>query len=1101
MNFPTMTYQADLTNDPNSPFMPAPTWTDLSNRVLTSDDGGGGGWSLRRGRSYSGGHADAGELDIWLDNRDGALTGAKLMAKFQILAGYGTNLLDRSTALLTEDTLDWTAGANTTVSHDLTRGFGAPGCLALTAVAGGSVSATMTVGVAVTAATAYRGWLAALAAATGRTVSATVAWFTAGGAANGTATQTVGVDGTIWMQSGAINFGTAPASTATAKLTVTVAGCAAGETHCFDLLGLFPGATVTAWTPPAAESPFTQYTGYVSQWAQLRDLDGVFPYVQPVVLDALSPLAGMDLLAAYDSEVLLDGPLAYYPCSEPAGSTVAGNISGYALPNATLVTSKFGGTIAGGDTSTPQAMAWEESPPASVKVTAAGTGATGAASGGCLRMPDVVNAVTPAALTIEFTARLDSSYSGGTNAKLFRHVYQGLDLALVLASTSGVSLTVASYPSGGSAFTAATGGNVIGDGKWHHYAFSIGFDGRTVTLYLDGTQIATATAGSAIAWPAGALMGFGGSPWSNNPGSGYTGAFRSCAVYQQPLDPTRIASHALVFGSGASGDTSDARLGRILNYVPWYGGRALNAGATSEGAALGLSGKNAVAALQDVGDIDENGVVFADSAGNVAFRGRHYAQTFTVPRFIFGGDDTAGEIPYRGTLADGTDLEQTYNIAPVTQQGGVQVVGQNPTSQDRYFPRSTGEVTVNTTSADEVADRANWMVSENAYGEPLQRVTHLEFRPSHLRPAMVPLAWYAALSLEVGDPVRVMIRDPGQPARALDCVVDELTPTVGETPGEWRVELSLSPLIRVWTLAAAHTTVKTAAIAGATSLVINPLADAATNPVEASLTPGGLVTVQDPGQVETVGVLSVASNAPGAAGYSQITLGVRKIVTTTTLTQAVGVDNTGSNATTLVLAVSANINTAFVLCEGEIMAVTGGAGTNHVTVTRGPLNGTSQAPHAAGATVTCLSAAGLTFAHAAGAAVSEQLSTTPDGRTVGNPARWDANSVVGVWATLVNGGGAAGTNSVNLLALPDWPVNLPAASVTQGMQLRLSPDTAANETLTVDTVSAPAADGSFTVTFTANLAHTHALGDWVTEPLPSGVNNPTGVVATTLVGY
>jgi hypothetical protein len=397
----------------------------------------------------------------------------------------------------------------------------------------------------------------------------------------------------------------------------------------------------------------------------------------------------------------------------------------------------------------------------------------------------------------------------------------------------------------------------------------------------------------------------------------------------------------------------------------------------------------------------------------------------------------------------------------------------------------------------EVADRANWQVSPNAYGEPLSHVTQITFKPSNINPKTCPLAWYAALDLEVGDPVRVMARPPGGVVQQADCVVDRIIHTVYQTAGEWVVTLELSPLVPAWVLAAWRTTLNAATIAGAITVVLNPSPDSATNPVEAVLHPGQILTIYDAGAADTFGVLSVTSSSPGNAGYASVSCALAAVSSTSTLSAAVGMFYTGAGTVTLTS--NSPAGTAAIIVEGELMTVTAGAGTATLTVTRtGP---TSQAPHAAGAVVAFLASTGLVRAHPAGSGVFEALSATPDGKTVWNPNRWDARSVLGALTSTVKTSVGIGVGSVVLTALSDWPSNTPGGSIVKGDLLRLSPNTANSETLTVDSVGAAGADGSFTVTFTGNTAHAHNAGDVVCEPLPSGVNDPTLVVPSTVMGY
>lgn len=71
-------------------------------------------------------------------------------------------------------------------------------------------------------------------------------------------------------------------------------------------------------------------------------------------------------------------------------------------------------------------------------------------------------------------------------------------------------------------------------------------------------------------------------------------------------------------------------------------------------------------------------------------------------------------------------------------------------------------------------------------------------------------------------------------------------------------------------------------------------------------------------------------------------------------------------------------------------------------------------------------------------------------------------------------------------------VNKAAAQLAQGQTLILDIGTANQETVTIKTVGATSSGWSTaTITLTANLAHTHASGAVVCEPLPTGTTDPT----------
>lgn len=137
------------------------------------------------------------------------------------------------------------------------------------------------------------------------------------------------------------------------------------------------------------------------------------------------------------------------------------------------------------------------------------------------------------------------------------------------------------------------------------------------------------------------------------------------------------------------------------------------------------------------------------------------------------------------------------------------------------------------------------------------------------------------------------------------------------------------------------------------------------------------------------------------------------------------------------------------------------------------------------------------FTHSANSVVCEPL---PQGYT--DPTTWDANSVLGAASTTVLGGGGAGTNTVTVAPLADSATNPLGSNWNTGDVISLSPGTPNAETATILSVAATVPGyTSCVITLTANLAHSHAVGDTVCDPLPAGVNSPSAVAATARIAY
>lgn len=148
-------------------------------------------------------------------------------------------------------------------------------------------------------------------------------------------------------------------------------------------------------------------------------------------------------------------------------------------------------------------------------------------------------------------------------------------------------------------------------------------------------------------------------------------------------------------------------------------------------------------------------------------------------------------------------------------------------------------------------------------------------------------------------------------------------------------------------------------------------------------------------------------------------------------------------------------------------------------------------------TATLTFTSNFAFTHASGTTVCEPL---PTGYT--DPTAWDASSVLGAASTTVLSGGASGTNTVTVNALADSKVNALGSNWNIGDVIWLSPGTANFETATILSVATTYPGySSCQITLTANLAHNHAVGDTVCDPLPAGVTSPAALSPTTRAAY
>lgn len=121
-----------------------------------------------------------------------------------------------------------------------------------------------------------------------------------------------------------------------------------------------------------------------------------------------------------------------------------------------------------------------------------------------------------------------------------------------------------------------------------------------------------------------------------------------------------------------------------------------------------------------------------------------------------------------------------------------------------------------------------------------------------------------------------------------------------------------------------------------------------------------------------------------------------------------------------------------------------------------------------------------------------------------SPANLTSYWVLAGLHTTLHAQATAGTNTIGINALPDAAVNKLSQSLPSGYQLTLDPgNPALAETVTIAPGGIPTTSlgyTSATLTLTGNLAHTHASGAIVCEPLPAGVTDPTVYDTASVIG-
>jgi hypothetical protein len=801
--------------------VPSDRWVNLVDRTLTSV-------SAKRGKQYELDTAQAGEYQTTLGSPDGALdptnTGGPYAGHILPYQPYQRraqwpptqNLLDYVIATGGEG---YTAGAipasiGVKSTADSTGGVIAQPVSPLTAwqgtntfrfnVPSGILSATRvcyTDRVAVRPGQTYTVQLLVrnITDSTSISVQSMIAFYGS----------TLGATPVTW------NYGTPTTLTgsSTANTWTRIALTVTAPTSVYGMsVGFSTGATVAAtctvevdaWQVEAAGSPSTWtapgtwyplFTGYTERWPTQWLEGGTYGQVSPTGVDAFALLSQVKLGEVFAEEVESYSPRFVYTLSDAAGASSAADSTG-ANKGAGITYAKGGNgntTFGNAQTSVSSTGGYIGS---SETVVSMRPGASGVNASSPAAMVDLNSAGIkgPVDSGNGFTRMIAFRYAGGSiptdGAYIWHSFYTNTPNSPSAWLTAGVALYIggsdgklrASFNTIGQTATIVLNSNVVvTDQNWH--LVSVAVSGTTATLVLDGAVVATGTIN---------VLSLGG--WWDVLGAFWTASTRTAVMtfygdlayateFPQALTTAQMSQLYFAWKTACTGESSDARYGRILRYAGFTGASNIGIGlTTSVGPATNIVGTDALSALNDV-VTTENGNHFVGADGSITFQSRGIRYNSLTPVYTFG--DGPGEYPYEELQLD-FDSTHLSNVVTVTQKStGTTFVGQNNASIASYFTRTMTRDN-NSTNVGECQDSANYLVSR--YSQPLTRVQAVKFHPS----ANTSL-WPVLLGLELGTRVRINRRPFGAPEVTVDCFVEQIQWDMDDKGEAW-CTLQCSPI-------------------------------------------------------------------------------------------------------------------------------------------------------------------------------------------------------------------------------------------------------------------------------------------------------------------
>lgn len=386
-------------------------------------------------------------------------------------------------------------------------------------------------------------------------------------------------------------------------------------------------------------------------------------------VDVLTRLSRRRFFPTIAHEILADLPNWYWPCTETAPATAAGDLSGRggttlrATSTGILIPTalEFGGGVLGVD-GLPAVQLNAGQYLAPTQALALGSSAT--------------------AWTFEF------EFSTTTATQALATV--GMAIVAQMTLSAGVLN-----------FASASGGSNLADGATHHVAYT--YAAGVATLYVDGVSVGSPSiidGGSAAPTY---ILGLAGTVFS--------GAIGQAAFYTSALSAGRIASHANAARNGFNTDRSDQRVARLAGYAN-VTNLALEVGVQANVPPQGTDGAVALDAMHQV-ETSEGGLLFIRGDGALVLQNRNHRALKATPDWTL----TTFDIDPGTQPAD--DMQGVSNYVTAKAVTGAQQVVSDAASlaQHDYYP---ADLDLLVATDDEALDRAWWQVSN--YSQPRPRM-------------------------------------------------------------------------------------------------------------------------------------------------------------------------------------------------------------------------------------------------------------------------------------------------------------------------------------------------------------------------------------------
>ncbi|MFD7616566.1 LamG-like jellyroll fold domain-containing protein [Streptomyces sp. NPDC059802] len=481
-------------------------------------------------------------------------------------------------------------------------------------------------------------------------------------------------------------------------------------------------------------------------------------------LPPLRSMLGMEVLTRDALTGLYSFLAAYYPLSEAAGSSAAGDMAGRGVGALAVTQVSSGGTIEFGSEGVP------ETGETALTLTPA------SASAGPYLVADL--GAQTASDTTTWLPHVEIWFKTSTPGRVLCGLHDaGLDHQLVfLLNASGV-LAIESTESGPPVTTATTSTGNLADDVWHHLVY----DGSTKRVYIDGAAVGGSLAVSGAADLRTLYVGGyrGGRLWSGRI------AHVALHVATGPAGAVYTTTYDAI--TGYAGEGADWRVERLARYAGLDSVTVL--GATHDPiASQGPSGSSAMARLREV-EQTESARMYARRDGfGLAYQSRDLRYNSDPADQAFAVDyadlETAGV-----RLAD--DDQKLCNQVEASRPGGATQTVPAPSSVEAYGLYEQ-QLNILKTTDNSVRDAASWLVARYSDPEP-------ELREVPVEAATMP-QYLNILAADISSYFTVNDLPEQSTASSLRVTVEGYTETLKERSHLIQFRTSTSSTDSVWVL-------------------------------------------------------------------------------------------------------------------------------------------------------------------------------------------------------------------------------------------------------------------------------------------------------------